>query len=44
LPDLNQLRLDLGLSSYRSFAELNPDPAVNSRIASVYSDVDLIDP
>jgi len=44
LPGLNRLRADLGLQPYNSFAELNPDPAVHKRIASVYDHVDDIDP
>ncbi len=43
LPSYNEARQAMGLTTRSSFAEVNGDPAVQSRLASVYADVDEID-
>lgn len=43
LPRFNQVRRDLGLTPYRSFQELNPDPAVVQRLRAAYRSVDAVD-
>lgn len=44
LPDYNSLRVAYGLAPVTSFAEIHPDPAVQSALATAYSSVDDIDP
>ncbi len=43
LPSYNDAREAIGLGRRASFAEVNGDPAVQARLASVYTDVDEID-
>ena len=43
LPSYNEARQAMGLTTRSSFAEVNGDPAVQARLASVYADVDEID-
>lgn len=43
LPSYNQVRVDFGLPARTSFAEVNPDPAVQADLAAVYATVDDID-
>lgn len=44
LPDYNTMRVEMGLPAIAAFSDINPDPAVWGGFASVYSDVDEIDP
>lgn len=43
LPSYNDVREQLGLDRKASFAEINPDPAVQQRLAAAYATVDDID-
>ena len=43
LPGYNDMRRQLGLTMRASFADVSPDPAVQSALASVYDSVDDID-
>jgi len=43
LASYNQTRQDYGLRPARSFADVNPDPAVQANLADVYDSVDDID-
>ena len=43
LPSYNDARWMMGLTPRASFAEVNSDPDVQARLASVYADVDEID-
>src|SRR5690606_31340449 len=44
LPDYNTIREELGLGRVKSFAEITSKPEVQAALASVYPDVDSIDP
>lgn len=44
LPGYNFVRTSFGLDPVTSFSEINPDPSVWQALASVYTDVDGIDP
>jgi hypothetical protein len=44
LCDYNTMRVELGLTAKASFAEISSDPAVQAALASVYPDVNSIDP
>jgi len=44
LPSYNQVRIDFGLAPAATFADVNPDPAVQADLAAAYGSVDLIDP
>jgi len=44
LPDYNSVRAWAGLASVTEFKQINPDPDVYEALASVYTDVDSIDP
>ena len=44
LPDYNTVREHFGLPRISDFAGVNPDPAVQAKLASVYADCDSIDP
>lgn len=44
LPRYNQVRIDHGLPPYATFAQMNPDPDIQARLAAAYSspyDVDI---
>ena len=43
LADFNQTRIDYGLRPVRSMADINPDPAVQTRLANAYGSVNNID-
>lgn len=43
LPGYNQVRVDFGLPPASSFADVNPDPAVEAALAAVYATVDDVD-
>lgn len=43
LPMLNGMRRALGIKPERTFAEINPDPRVASRLASVYASPEQVD-
>ncbi|MCG8409043.1 MAG: hypothetical protein MI923_27880 [Phycisphaerales bacterium] len=43
LPSYNQVRIDYGLAPVTSFAEVNPDAAIQVNLAAVYDSVDDID-
>ncbi|MHC4845749.1 MAG: peroxidase family protein [Planctomycetota bacterium] len=43
LPGYNQARLDFGLPKKNSFAEVSSDPAVQQRLADIYTCVDEVD-
>ncbi len=43
LPSYNDMRQSMGLARRASFAEVSSDPDVQTRLASVYADVDDID-
>ena len=43
LPGYNRIRVDFGLPAVRSFAEVNPDPGVQARLAEAYANVDQVD-
>lgn len=43
LPSYNDAREAIGLERRASFADVNSDPAVQARLATVYTDVDQID-
>ena len=43
LPSYNQVRADYDLSRKAGFADVNPDPAVHTRLAAAYATVDDID-
>jgi len=44
LPDYNTVREAFGLPRVTAFKQINPDPPVYNALASVYEDVDAIDP
>ncbi|NJL30062.1 MAG: peroxidase, partial [Thermoanaerobaculia bacterium] len=44
LASFNQVRVDYGLPAYTSFAQVNPDPDVQARLAAAYATVDDVDP
>lgn len=44
LPDFNTLREDYGLARVANFSDITSDPALAAALASVYGDVDSIDP
>jgi len=44
LPDYNQCRIDLGLTSYTLFAEITSDTELQEKLENVYGDVNNIDP
>jgi len=43
LPSYNDARRALGLAAVSRFEEVNPDPGVHERLASIYEDVEAID-
>jgi len=43
LPSYNEARRALGLAAVSRFEEVNPDPDVSERLASIYEDVEAID-
>jgi hypothetical protein len=43
LPDFNTVRASYGLAPVTSFAEINPDPAVQADLAAAYGSVDDMD-
>lgn len=43
LADYNTVRVEMGLDPVGSFADISSDPAVQERLASVYSSVDEVD-
>ncbi|GIW74567.1 MAG: hypothetical protein KatS3mg103_1089 [Phycisphaerales bacterium] len=44
LPDFNTLRVAFGLEPIDEFADITPDPQMQTKLASVYADCDAIDP
>ncbi|MEQ8822282.1 MAG: peroxidase family protein [Sumerlaeia bacterium] len=44
LPSYNQVRADFGLTPVASFAGISSDPAVEAKLASVYTSPDQVDP
>lgn len=43
LPSYNRARLEYGLVPVQTFADITPDPAVQTRLANVYAAVDEVD-
>jgi peroxidase len=43
LPRYNQVRMDYGLPPYATFADMNPDPVIQARLAAAYASPDDVD-
>jgi peroxidase len=43
LPRYNQVRIDYGLQPYATFAQMNPDPIIQAKLAAAYASPDDID-
>ncbi len=43
LPRYNRVRMDYGLHPYATFAQMNPDPVIQARLASAYASPDHVD-
>jgi hypothetical protein len=43
LPRYNQVRMDYGLQPYATFAQMNPDPNIQARLAAAYASPNDID-
>jgi peroxidase len=43
LPRYNRVRMDYGLLPYATFAQMNPDPVIQARLAAAYASPDDID-
>ncbi len=44
LPDLNSLRVTMGLAPHASLSDISDDPSIDAGFESVYSNVDEVDP
>ncbi len=43
LPRYNQVRMDYGLPPYATFADMNPDPVIQEKLATAYASPDDVD-
>ncbi|MGC2626744.1 MAG: peroxidase family protein [Candidatus Udaeobacter sp.] len=43
LPRYNRVRMDYGLAPYTTFAQINPDPVIQAKLAAAYATPDDID-
>ena len=43
LPRYNQVRIDYGLQPYATFADMNPDPVIQAKLAAAYASPDDVD-